>query len=219
MGSIYPLVATVILRVTILGKKTNMLPIWFIYIAALLRISGGLAYLTATLRGKAKPNPASWLLWGIMPMITFFAGLSAGVGIEMVITLASGLSPLLVFCATIYKNPRSLKLRGFNLVCVVIAIIGIVLWPTTENPEVAIGMLLLADLFSSLPTILKARKKPSTEFSPTYLMSAASMIIALLTITEWRFAAVAYPIYALVANLLIFSLARYRVKPKRQRKR
>ena len=195
-----------------------LLPTWFIYIAALMRIGGGLAYLIATLHGKAKPNPVSWLLWSVVPLITFTAGISAGIGTDMIITLAAGISPLLVFCAAIYKQPKSFKLQGLNLVCVIVASIGILLWPTTQNPEIAIAILILADLFSSLPTIIKARKKPSTEFAPTYFISAASMAVALLTMTEWKFAAVAYPIYALATNLLIVSLIKQKRTSKRRKK-
>ncbi len=175
-----------------------------------------MAYLVATLRGKAQPNPVSWLLWSMIPLLTFFVGISTGVGIEMIITLAAGISPLLVFFASMYKNPRSFQLRGLNLVCVIIAIAGLALWPVTSSPGLAIALLLLADLSSALPTIKKAWQRPSSEFSPTYLISSASMVLALLTITDWQFAAVAYPIYALSANLLIFLLAN-RKKPLRHK--
>lgn len=196
-----------------------MLPVWFLYIAAAMRISGGLAYLIATLRGKAKPNPVSWMLWGALPIIAFSAEISAGVGHEAVITLALGISPILVFVATMLKNPRSLELRGLNLICIIIALTGIAAWSITKTPEVAIGLMILADLASGIPTIRKTWQKPKSEFSPTYLISAVSMVIALLTITDWRFAAIAYPIYTLSINLLIFSLASRKSHPKKRRKK
>ena len=183
-----------------------MLPIWFLYIAAGIRIAGGLAYLKATISGKAKPNPVSWLLWGAMPITAFFVGLSAGVGIEAIVTLALGVSPILVFAAVMIKNPRSLRLQGLNLVCVVIALIGIVFWLTTKTPEMALACLLLADLASALPTVRKSVKNPESEFAPTYLISAIGMTIALMTMTDLSFMAVAYPTYTLVINLLMFSL-------------
>jgi len=185
-----------------------------------MRLSGGLAYFVATLKGRAKPDPVSWLLWGIVPIIAFAASLQAGVGSVAVVTLALGISPLLVFAAAMYKNHRSLRLTGFNLICVIIALIGIFLWLTTHDPNLAIGAMILADFSSSLPTIKKSWLTPKTEFSPTYLISASSMIITLLTITNWQFAAIAYPIYVLFMNLLIFSLITRKRKPtKRSRRR
>lgn len=184
-----------------------------------MRLGGGFAYLTATLQGKTKPNPVTWLLWGIVPMIAFAAELQAGVGTVAIVTLALGTSTLLVFAATMYKNPRSFELRGFNLLCALIALAGIALWATTNNPQLAIAAMILADFSSSLPTVKKTWSNPASEFSPSYLVSVLSMIITLLTITDWRFAAIAYPIYVLFMNLLIFALANRKIKKKRRRKK
>lgn len=196
-----------------------MLPIWFVYIAAAMRLGGGLAYFVATLKGKAKPHPVSWLLWGIVPLIAFIAELQAGVGTVAIVTLALGISPLLVFSAVMYKNPRALSLTGFNLLCVIITLFGIALWITTNEPNLAIAAMILADLSSSLPTLHKSWKRPDSEFSPTYLISATSMVITLLTIADWQFAAVAYPVYVLIINLIVFSLTTRKVKSKKRRRK
>lgn len=193
-----------------------MLPIWFVYIAAAIRLIGGVAYLRATLSGRAQPNPVSWLLWGIVPLIAFAAELVAGVGIVAIVTLALGVSPLMVFAAAIYKNHRSFQLTGFNLLCAIVAVVGIIIWITTQQPELAIAAMIVADFFSSLPTVKKAWQKPKTEFPPTYLLSATSMLITLLTISSWSFAASAFPIYVLILNTTIFAIAS---RPKKCRRR
>lgn len=200
-----------------------MLPIWFIYVAAMLRLLGGLAYLRATLQGKALPNPLSWLLWSATPMIAFFAELSAGVGIAALVTLALGISPLLVFVATIYKNPRLFKLDRFNATCALLAITGIVLWVLTDHPQLAIALAILADIASSLPTIKKTIHRPHTEYAPTYAISAFSMILTLLTIRSWSFASAAFPIYILTINIYIVfliiggKLRKFIIKKKKRR--
>jgi hypothetical protein len=194
-----------------------MLPIWFIYIAAGMRIAGGLAYLVSTIKGIARPNPVSWLLWGVIPVIAFIAELQASVGLIAYVTLALGVSPILVFAATMMKNPHSFKLKGFNLICTIIAAIGILLWATTHNPEFAIGFMILADFASGLPTVAKAWRDPKSEYAPTYLISASAMVLALLTVTDWRFAVIAFPVYILSINLLIFSIASCRPAKKRRR--
>lgn len=195
-----------------------MLPTWVLYIAVTMRLGGSLAYLRAVLTGRAKPDPVSWLLWGIIPIIAFTAELQAGVGLAAIITLSVGLTPLLVFAATMYKNIHSFKLRGFNLVCAITALIGIATWTVTSNPVLAIGLMILADIASSLPTIIKTIKNPKSEFAPSYLVSSLSMILALLAIDQWSFAALAYPIYVMIINLFIFLIASKPTK-KRHKKR
>ena len=194
-----------------------MLPVWFIYIASGMRIAGGLAYLRSTIKGATRPNPVSWMLWSITPLIAFAAELQASVGPIAYVTLALGISPVLVFATIMIKNPRSFKLKGFNLICTFIAAIGILLWATTHNPEFAIGFMILADFASGLPTIAKAWRDPKSEYAPTYLISASAMVLALLTVTDWRFAVIAFPVYILSINLLIFSIASCRPAKKRQR--
>ncbi len=196
-----------------------MLPIWFIYIAAGMRIAGGLAYLASTIRGIARPNPVSWLLWGVIPIIAFIAELQANVGPIAYVTLALGVSPILVFTATMIKNPQSFRLKGLNLLCALIAVLGLVLWASTNSPELAISFMLIADFASGLPTITKAWRDPKSEFAPSYLVSASAMILALLTVTDWRFAVIAFPVYILAINLLIFSIAMRRPRKKSRGKK
>lgn len=192
-----------------------MLPIWFIYIAAALRIFGGAAYLLATVRGRTQPSPVSWLLWSIIPLIVFIAELQAGVGAVAIITLAVAASPLMVFLATIIKDHRSFQLKGFDLLCAIIAVGGIILWASTETPEIAIVAMIFADIVSALPTIKKLIKKPKSEFPPSFLLSALSMAIAIMTIDNWTFAAAVYPIYVLIINLFIYYLTTRHTNIKR----
>lgn len=186
----------------------------FIIISAIaLRLIAGASYIIATIKGRAQPNPISWLLWGIMPVIAFVASIQAGVGHVALTTLALGVTPILVFFVAMIKQPRSLKLTGFNLACIIIALIGIIIWQFTQQPTLAILMMVLADFFSSLPTIRKAWHKPSSEFPYSYFLSALSMVMTLLAISHWDFASLAYPVYVLSINFLIFCLAMRQRQP------
>ena len=183
-----------------------MLPASFIYLAMALRLLGGASYTIATITGRAKPNTVSWLLWGIVPLVAFAASVQAGAGSVALVTLALGISPIIVFVTAMVKNHRSLELRGFNLLCAVVAILGIIIWQVTHQPQSAIIAMIFADFISSLPTIIKSRKNPSSEFPYAYMLSALSMIVTLGTITEWNIATASFPIYVLALNSYIFYL-------------
>ena len=184
----------------------NILPVWFVYIAALLRLGGGAAYIRATIRGAAKPNPVSWLLWSLTPLISFFAGLSDGFDILLIVTLATGISPLLVFFIAIIKNPRSLQFNKLNISCFIIAVAGIGLWAITDHPLLAIALAIVADIVSALPTLAKIIRHPYSEYAPTYMLSAISMMLALLATETFSLLAVIFPIYVLLMNLAIVGL-------------
>lgn len=180
-----------------------MLPTSFVILAMLLRLSGGVAYLRATLRGKAHPELLSWFMWAATPMIAFFAELSAGVGAVAYVTFALGLSPLLVFLTALIKKTGTLRLDFFNACCILLAVIGVVLWRTTSNPELAILLAIFADIASAVPTLRKIMKWPESEYWPSYAMSVLAMIITLLMVDEWKFAAYAFPSYVMTINSLI----------------
>lgn len=181
-----------------------MLPTWFLIIAILLRLLAGGSYLRAVIRGHARPNPLTWLLWGVAPSIAFAAEISAGAGPAAFVTLALGLSPLLVFTAAMVKNPRSLKFDRFNTACAVISAFALGGWLVTAEPLVAIFLAIIADFIAGLPTFIKALRRPETEYAPSFMLSASAMIIALLTIGAGT--AAIYTFYALTINIWIASV-------------
>lgn len=198
-----------------------MIPIGFLAVAVAIRLLGGFSYLRAVITGKAQPYPLSWLLWGITPMITFAAEVSAGVGWRSAVTFALGLTPLLVFIVSMIKNPKWLKLDTLNVVCLLASLGGIALWMATDNPLVAIVVAIIADTFSAVPTIRKTIKNPKSEYAPSYMLSVLSMVITMLTITEWTFAVYAFPVYVLTINsfMVLLITGRKGKKSKRRKKR
>lgn len=184
-----------------------VLPASFLFISAILRLSGGLAYLRAILLNKAKPNPLTWLLWSLTPLISLVVALLVDEKDALLVTAALALSPFLVFVTALIKAPRSLKFDALNLTCTGLALFGLVLWRLSQQANLAILLAILADLVSSLPTLIKAHKHPESEYPPTYILSAVAMILALLTLPRWNFTNAAFLIYVLVLNLIIANLS------------
>lgn len=178
----------------------------FIYLAATIRILGGVDYIRATLSGKAKPNPLTWLLWSITPMVAFLAEVNSGAHLTSIVTLAVAISPLLVFISAMIKNPRSIKLDFFNLFCAGLSISGIVAWTLTSNPMSAIWFAIFSDLISALPTLVKSYKQPKTEHSTTYALNSLSMLMTFFTLKSFSAIDITFPIYIFVINLIIVGL-------------
>ena len=196
----------------------NVLPFWFLYVAAALRLYGGLAYFRATLSGRAKPKAISWFIWAMIPLIAFFIELSAGVGLPAIITLALGISPLLVVIAALKTNRSLFRADLFDIFCISIAALGVIAWAISKDPNMAIIVLVVADFISALPTIRKTFRSPDTEYPLTYSLSAFSVIIALLATHEISFAAFAFPSYVLFINILLVLLIIFSPRPKKSRR-
>jgi hypothetical protein len=189
-----------------------MLASGFIAVAILLRLMGDGGYLVSTLRGKAKPNIVSWSLWGLTALIAFAAQVCKGGGLEALVTLAIAAGPLAVTAAAVLKGAQSLRLTRLDAWCLSLAIAGIIVWVRTEDPLVALLMSIVADIFASMPTVVKSYLAPHTESAAAYSLSVISMIVTLLTVRQWNVMSWAFPLYILAINLTLVTLI---VLPKR----
>lgn len=184
-----------------------MLPEYFIYIAASIRILAGLLYIKSILKGKTRPSAVSWLIWSVSPFIAFFAAtFSEGFKLASLVTLALGISPLLVFITASVTKNHLFKLTLPDLICGILAIISLICWLITKNPILTISFAILADLISTIPTLKKSYYYPDTEYAPTYSLAILAMSITLLANKETTSYSLIYPTYILLMNLLVASI-------------
>lgn len=184
-----------------------MLPAWFNAFSIIIRLLGGAQYAWGVLNNKARPNPITWFLWGLTPLIAFVAQLQYGLKSQSLVLLALAASPLAISAITVMRYGVREHLTPFSLTCGVLALMGIVLWRATTLPELAIIFSIVADIFATLPTLQKAYRRPDSEYAWPYFLSMVSMAITLLTIQEWQFALYAFPLYMLAVNGVLWSFA------------
>jgi hypothetical protein len=180
-----------------------MLPEYFAYVGATIASVGGLYYLYETIVGKSKPNRVTWLLWGLFPMITFFAQRAQGVEGLSWVTFASGFTPFLILAASFINKKAYWKTQPQDYYLMVAALVGIILWALTDNPNIAILFALAADLLAGLPTLIKSYRHPETESWIAYAISALGFGIAILAIQAYTFENSAFVIYLFLANGLL----------------
>jgi hypothetical protein len=180
-----------------------MLPEYFAIIGAVIASGGGLYYLYETIRGTAKPNRVTWLLWGILPMITFVAQRVQGVQGLSWATFVAGLTPFFVVAASFLNKKAYWKTQLLDYVLMVAAIIGIILWIVTKDANLAIFFTIIADLLASIPTIIKSFKHPETESWIAYALSTLGFAIAVLSIHVFNFQNSAFVIYLLSIQTIL----------------
>lgn len=184
-----------------------MLPEYFVIVGAVLNSIGGLYYLYETITGKAKPNRITWILWGIFPLITFAAQRSQGVEAISLVSLASGLTPLLIVAVSFFNKRAYWKTRPLDYWCMSVGFIGIILWALTDNANLAIGFSIFADAAAAIPTILKAYKHPETESWIAFAIGTLGFAVSLLAIHSWTFENYAFVSYLFILNGLVAILA------------
>jgi hypothetical protein len=182
----------------------------FVIVAALVNVAGCASYLLSTLKGRTKPNRVSFALWTLTPMVAFAAEIQQGVGLESLITFASGFGPLLILLASFKDRKSYWKLTAFDYSCGVLSLAGVILWAITREGNIAIFFSIIADFLAAMPTITKSYTNPETENWLGYLSTVISASIGLLTITDWHFANYGFPTYLLLMNLTFVYLIKFR---------
>lgn len=184
----------------------------FVILGTLISSVGTIAYIIDTLKGKVKPNRISFLLWSIAPLIAFYAQIKQGVGMESLMTLSTGVFPLIVLLASFANKEAEWKLTMFDLCCGLLSFVGVIVWYFTKEPNLAILFSILADGLAALPTIVKAYKFPETEVAWPWLMTSIGVIFTFLTMKTFNFQNSAFIIYIFSVNILISALAQFRPK-------
>jgi hypothetical protein len=177
-----------------------MIPEYFALVGSLIASTGGFYYLYCTIKGTVQPNRMTWFFWGAFPMIAFAAQMAQGVELIAWATFVAGLTPFLIVIAS-YFNPKAYwQIQKTDYLFALIAIIGVVLWQVTDNPNVALTFALLADFAVALPTIVKSFTNPETESPLAYALSTFGLLIAMSAIQDWSYESGAFVVYLAAIN-------------------
>jgi energy-converting hydrogenase Eha subunit A len=183
----------------------------FVILGALFNLYGTFSYTIATLKGRTKPNRVSWFMWALAPLIAFAAEINKGVGLQSLMTFMVGFGPLVVFSVSFLNKKSIWKLGKFDFICGGLSLLGLVLWLTTREGDVAIALSIVADALAALPTLVKSYTTPESENSVAFSASAISAGITLLTIDKWTFANYGFPVYIFLICVLLTVLIRFKV--------
>lgn len=188
-----------------LGVSVAGVPV-LIIVGALLELSGCTSFAISTVKGKTRPLRVTWLMFTATTGTAFMAALQAGVGWIALITLAACIGPALVFISTFAtkaSRKASWKISTTDVLCVIFSTVGIGLWIWTDDPIQAILLNILADAIAAFPTIQKAFVHPETQGVLVWVLGALGSALALLSISKWSVAHVAFPAYIITLNCTI----------------
>ena len=174
----------------------------WIYLGTAIGATGAAVYLRDTLRGTTQPNRVTWLLWAVAPLLAAAVEFNEGVGLRALPTFMVGFMPLLIFIGSFHNSAAVWKVRRMDYACGAVSVIGTIVWLVTRDGVLAISAAIAADFLAGIPTLMKSWTHPRSETVHSYIGAVISMVILLLTVDQWTFDVVAFPLFvACVASV------------------
>ena len=189
------------------------LPMWCVGAAIALRLVANGQYVWATVRGRARPNAVTWLLWGLIPLIAAAAQVGESPRAAAV-SVALAVGPL-VIAAVAVARIRAPHVTCCSGVCAGVAAAGLVLWQVTDDPLLAVACCIAADAAAALPTLWKAWRDPASEYPAPYVLTVLSMLVTLLTLDRLSVLAWAFPFWILTVNAVVLVVSSRRPAGRR----
>jgi hypothetical protein len=93
-----------------------------------------------------------------------------------------------------------------DIICLSIALVGIILWQVTRQPVLALYFAILADFTGIIPSIIKTYKRPETEIWSFFAIDAVAGLLTLVVSKHWTAQDVSYPLYILLINSLMITV-------------
>ncbi|WP_436533680.1 hypothetical protein [Actinoplanes sp. HUAS TT8] len=160
-----------------------MIPSGFVFLALAFNCLGAGFYLYRLVRREIQPHIVTWALWALAPGLAFSAQVSDGLGLAALVTLFTGVSPLVVVVVLILRGQAAWGVTGFDVFCGALSVLGIAAWLLTRHAAYAVVLAIAADALASVPTYRKSWRDPESESWFNYGCLTVSALITLATIS------------------------------------
>jgi hypothetical protein len=167
-------------------------------------------YIRSILKGKTKPNRASWFIWAVVSTVLLASYHYSGATTTIWLAATFALIPIIISIFSIKYGVGGYE--KLDIVCLVGAVTGLILWKLTSNPQTALYLNIAMDVLGFLPTIKKSYLQPETENTTAWLIALVANIVNVLALTTWQFKIAFYPIYLLFMNFIVALLVTGRLQ-------
>ena len=173
-------------------------------LAVIISLVGYIPYFRDIWKGKTKPHAFSWLVWGTLAVIAFGGQMLEGAGPGAWVTAVSAASAFVVFSIALKKG--EVDITTTDWLSLFGAGLAMLLWAVSNEPLLAIILVIIIDFLGFLPTIRKSYKHPHQETLISYFLAGLKFVIALIALDNYSLVTWLYPGYLVIVNGLFVLL-------------
>ncbi len=183
-----------------IGREVNMSNV-FIVISSLLALISPIIYSKAILKGEAKPHRTTRFVLLLITSLATVALFAQGNRVAIWLAGVSTLQSIIIFFLSIKHGMGGWSKT--DILCLVVALLGIVLWQITKNPVIALYFAIGADFTGMVPALIKTYHHPETEVWTFYTLDIFAALFSILALSKWTVAEYSYPIYIMLINVVM----------------
>ena len=154
-------------------------------------------------RKESNPHVLSWLGWAFITLIGSLAMIDSGSKWSTLFIFANSFSCFTIATYSIYKKVGVWSTTIYDFLFFGLGILGIILWQTLDLPIAAIFLSVTADVFFSIPTLVKIYKNPKSENYVAWIPYCIAGIFGVLAISRLTLSEILYPTYVCVINIVM----------------
>ena len=169
----------------------GLIPFWF--------------YIVSMKLGSSKPNLAGVLIYtfAMTMIIASSIALHAWQALWLAVAYIFGQSLVII----ISFKTGYFAFSKFDYGCILISVASLFLWIHTSNPLYALLLNVIVDALGTVAIAKKLYTHPKTEDTTAWTMALLVSVLNLFAIPLFNIENALYPIYLVVANVLIVSLS------------
>lgn len=189
-------------------------------IAVALVLFAYIPYMIDTVKGKVAPHPFSWLIWAMTATAIFFLQTANGSGTGAYGTAAVALCAAGIFILAFRSN--KVRIRPLDVISLVLAFVGIVIWIFVDQPVISIAILLAVEVIGFIPTYLNGWRHPYKDSMTLWAVNGARHGLGIAAIQNYNIITLINPlVWISLCSIYLTTLAyrRFFVTRHPQRRR
>ncbi|MDB5184685.1 MAG: hypothetical protein JWN38_493 [Candidatus Saccharibacteria bacterium] len=173
-------------------------------IAGLVTVAGFVPYIRSIIRHKTKPHRATYGIWTAVGLVTITGYIAGGASTTIWVGLVYTLLTAAVFLLSLTYGVGGLS--KLDIICLIGAALGIVLWVTTNNPQTALYTGIVIEAIGTIPTWRKAYSHPETEDTLAWAIDGVGSLINLFALTSFSLHIALYPLWSFLGGATVTAL-------------
>jgi len=161
-------------------------------------------YWSGLVRGTVRPNPWSWLAWGIGSLFVLVIQVAEGAGPGAWTTVLAAVSSLGIAAVAFRRGAQ--RVVPVDVVAFATSVVAMIAWTFLRSSDTSMILLTAAELVAIVPTIRSVQRDPRAESPVVWTLFAGKHVLSTLAVASWSIATVLNPAAWAVAELSVVVL-------------